>query len=136
MIPKHVRTRRLAGVTAAAAALGALSITASAGADPLCTSFTNPVCVAGTSAAKSALQAIGKQLPGISIIYQTPDSCIALGDLTSGSPAIPPKGAVVTNNYLAPDGTTPSCVLSPGAQDPAEVVNIAVSDVFTATCDK
>jgi len=134
MTQNHLSTRRLAAATAAAAALGTLSMTAHA-ADPLCTSFTNPVFVAGTSAAKSALQAIAKQLPGISIIYQTPDSCIALQDLTSGSPAIAPKGAVVTSNYLAPDGTSPSCALSPGAQDPAEVVNIAVSDVFPATCD-
>jgi hypothetical protein len=135
MTLKQIRTC-LARTTAAGAALGALSMAANAGADPLCTSYPNPVFVAGTSAAKSALQAIAKQLPGISIIYQTPDSCIALADLTAGLPAIAPKGATVTTNLLAFDGTQPSCVLSPGAQDPAEVVNIAVSDVVPATCDK
>jgi hypothetical protein len=114
------------------------SITGNArAADPLCTTFPNPVFVAGTSAAKSALQAIATKLPGISIIYQTPDSCVALSQMTSGQPAIAPKGAVVLTNYLAPDGTTPACALSPGAlTNPQEAVNIAVSDVFPATCDK
>ncbi len=136
MILKHSRTRRSTQATAAVVAMGALSITATAGADPLCTSFPNPVFVAGTSAAKSALQAIAKQLPGISIIYQTPDSCIALGEMVSGQPAIAPAGATVTTNYLATDGTTPSCVLSATAlNNPQEAVNIAVSDVFPATCN-
>jgi hypothetical protein len=97
-----------------------------------CYKKSNPVFVAGTSAAKSALQAIAKQLTDISIIYQTPDSCVALTALEAGQAA---TGINVTTTYLAPDGTTPACALSPAAlNNPDEAVNIAVSDIFPATC--
>jgi hypothetical protein len=124
----------------------ALAVAASAGAQtvPTCNPGTdtssccytkrNPVFVAGTSAAKSALQAIAAQLPEISIIYQTPDSCIALAAVEV-SPPQPVAGALVTNNWLAPDGTTPLCTMSAGAlTNPQEAVDIAVSDIFPATC--
>src|SRR5271168_5133627 len=109
-----------AHVTAAATAVATLSIAVHASAAvPVCDSsipdlsgccYTkpNPVFVAGTSAAKSALQAIAAKLPGISIIYQTPDSCVALQAVES-PPPYAVTGANVTTSYLAPDGTTPAC---------------------------
>jgi hypothetical protein len=97
-----------------------------------CYKKPNPVFVAGTSAAKSALQAIAAQLTDVSIIYQTPDSCIALGAVIAGQAA---TGMNVVTTYLAPDGTTPACALSTGAAtNPEEAINIAVSDIFPATC--
>jgi hypothetical protein len=141
----RVRTgRRIALATAALG--GGLTLFTGAGAraavpvcDPgipdlsgCCYKMANPVFVAGTSAAKSALQAIAKQLTDISIIYQTPDSCIALTDVVAVQAA---TGANVVTTYLAPDGTTPACALSPGAlNNPEEAINIAVSDIFPATC--
>jgi len=97
-----------------------------------CYKKPNPVFVAGTSAAKSALQAIAAQLTDVSIIYQTPDSCIALGAVIAGQAA---TGMNVVTTYLAPDGTTPACALSTGAAtNPDEAINIAVSDIFPSTC--
>jgi hypothetical protein len=101
-----------------------------------CYTHTNPVFVAGTSAARSALRAIAKQLPDISIIYQTPDSCVALKDVIAGQAATEVN---VTTTYLGADGTTlTACLLSPSAvATPAthhEAIDIAVSDIFPATC--
>jgi hypothetical protein len=97
-----------------------------------CYKLPNPVFVAGTSAAKSALQAIAKQLTDITIVYQTPDSCIALTDVVAVQAA---TSSNVVTTVLAADGTTPGCALSPAAlNNPDEAINIAVSDIFPATC--
>jgi hypothetical protein len=97
-----------------------------------CFTKPNPVFVAGTSAAKSALQAVAKALPGITIVYQTPDSCVGLAALTANAAT---GGGNVTTNILGADGSVAPCALSPGfLSDPEEAVNIAVSDIFPATC--
>jgi hypothetical protein len=133
--------RRVARATAALAGVAALLIGVRArAAVPVCIptdlsgccyKMPNPVFIAGTSAAKSALQAIAKQLTDISIIYQTPDSCIALTDVVGVQAA---TGANVVTTSLAPDGTTPACALTGDPANPDEAVNIAVSDIFPATC--
>jgi hypothetical protein len=133
------RGRAIAAAAGLAAIAGGTARAAAPVCDPgipdlsgCCYTKPNPVFVAGTSAAKSALQAIAAQLPNISIIYQTPDSCIALTDVVAGTAV---TGANVTTTYLAPDGTTPACALSPGALTNAqEALNIAVSDIFPSTC--
>src|SRR5579872_2367206 len=97
MIARERTTLRVAQAAAALAGGMALSMAAPArAAAPVCNpgvdtsgccyTKNNPVFVAGTSAAKSALQAIASQLPEISIIYQTPDSCIALSALEASPP--------------------------------------------------
>src|SRR5450432_4084881 len=133
--------RHVVRATAALAGLAALTTGARANAaTPVCTTtdtsgccykMPNPVFVAGTSAAKSALQAIAKQLTDISIIYQTPDSCVALADVVAGQAA---TGTNVVTTYLAPDGTTPGCALTGDPASVSEAINIAVSDIFPATC--
>jgi hypothetical protein len=134
-----VFVRVLAGGLAGLAALS-MAGRANAQALPVCNATDtsgccykrpNPVFVAGTSAAKSALQAIAKQLTDISIIYQTPDSCVALADVVVGQAA---TGANVVTTYLAPDGTTPGCALTGDPASVNEAINIAVSDIFPATC--
>jgi hypothetical protein len=135
--------RRVSGATAALAGVAVLTVEGGARAavpicDPgvdesgCCYKAPNPVFVAGTSAAKSALQAIAKQLPSISIVYQTPDSCIALNNVVQVKAA---TGANVVTTFLSPDGSTPACALSAGADTNAEeAINIAVSDIFPASC--
>jgi hypothetical protein len=147
------RTRRRALIVACSG-LATLSfeVSANAATAPVCNpgvdesgccyKAPNPVFVAGTSAAKSALQAIAKQLTNISIIYQTPDSCIALDDMANTKAATGTN--VVTTNLsvtvTAADNTTsnPACALSAAAAVDAtthnEAIDIAVSDIFPATC--
>jgi hypothetical protein len=137
---KRRATEKASAIAAAALAIcGGTARAATPVCDPgipdlsgCCYTKPNPVFVAGTSAAKSALQAVASQLTNVSIIYQTPDSCIALADVVAGQAA---TGANVTTTYLAPDGTTPACALSTGAAtNPQEAINIAVSDIFPSTC--
>ncbi len=136
--------RRGAHAGVALAALTAFAVEISANAAPpvcepgipdlsgCCFTKPNPVFVAGTSAARTALQAVAKALPGITIVYQTPDSCVALAALTANAAT---GGGNVTTNILGADGSVVPCALSPGFQsDPEEAVNIAVSDIFPATC--
>jgi hypothetical protein len=138
-VPKDRR-----GAHAALAALTAFAVEISAIAAPpvcmpgipdlsgCCYTKPNPVFVAGTSAARSALQAVARSLPGVTIVYQTPDSCVALAALTAGAAT---GGGNVTTSILGADGSVVPCALSPGYEnDPEQAVNIAVSDIFPATC--
>jgi hypothetical protein len=127
-------TAALAGLVAlliAVRARAAVPVCSATDLSGCCYKMPNPVFVAGTSAAKSALQAIAKQLTDISIIYQTPDSCVALTDVVTLQAA---TGLNVVTTYLAPDGTTPACALTGDPANPDEAINIAVSDIFPATC--
>ncbi len=110
-------------------ALLAVSGQAHAQSTPLCSSFTNPVFISGSSAVQQGLQAVAAALgTNVSIIYQNPDSCLGVADFIAGTPSTE-NGA--TPKYLNPNGTTVPCQLdSPTPQVP----DVAVSDVFPATC--
>jgi hypothetical protein len=91
------------------------------------------VFISGSTAAKPALQALAKALATdgspIGIIYQNPDSCLGVNDLLSG---IASTESGISVLFLGPDGTTTtSCTLDSPTPNP---VDIAVSDVFPATC--
>ncbi len=104
-----------------------------AAATPACSSFTNPVFISGSSASKPVLQALAKTIAAdglnVSIIYQNPDSCLGVNDLLTAAPS---TEAGISTLYLGTDGsTTTACTLDGTTPQP---VDIAVSDVFPATC--
>jgi hypothetical protein len=123
---KVFATRALAGVVGGT--VFAVSGSAIA-ATPLCSSLvTNPVYVSGSTAVQAALQAVAKALPTVNIVYLNPDSCLGVADLVAGQAS---TEAGFTPKLLNSDGSTTACVLdSPTPQ----VNDIAVSDVFPATC--
>ena len=123
---KVFAARALAGV--AGAAVLAVSGRAIA-ATPTCSSLvTNPVYISGSTAVQAALQAVAKALPSVNIVYLNPDSCLGVADLVAGQAS---TESGFTPKLLNTDGTTTACVLdSPTPQ----VNDIAVSDVFPATC--
>jgi hypothetical protein len=87
-----------------------------------CSSYTNPVYIAGSSASKPIWAALATHLSGVSIIYQGPSSCVGLSEVTTNvadtSSAVYMDGSA---NGIACTGTT-------GA------VTIGASDVFPASC--
>jgi hypothetical protein len=110
----------------------ALSVSTPAAAIPACSSYPNPVYISGPSGPKPLLQALATTLANdgvpVSIIYSSPESCLGVGDLISSQAS---TESTVSPVYLAPGGTTAVCALNSGAPQP---VDIAVSDVFPATC--
>jgi hypothetical protein len=119
--------------TAAFVAATILAVPASASAaNPACSSFSNPVYISGSSAAKPVLQALATTLANdgvpVSIIFSSPDSCLGVNDLILSQPS---TESGVTPSYLAPNGTTSMCTLDSSNPQPPD---IAVSDVFPATC--
>jgi hypothetical protein len=123
------------GLLAAGAVLAA-SVPAAAqdaGTTPACSSYPNPVYISGSSASKPVLQALATTLAAdgvpISIVYFSPDSCLGVNDLIS-SQASTESG--VSPLYLGSGGTTAACTLNTSNPQP---VDIAVSDVFPATCE-
>jgi hypothetical protein len=88
-----------------------------------CSTYPNPVYIAGSSASKPIWAALAQAnaLPGVSMIYQAPSSCIGLADV---------MGATADTSSAAFMDGTPNGVActNPGT------VNIGVSDVFATTC--
>jgi len=119
------------GLLAAGAVLAA-SVPAAAqdAGTPACSSFTNPVYISGSSASKPVLQALATTLIAdgvpVSIIYTSPDSCLGVQDMLEGQPS---TESGVTPVYLGSAGATTNCTTTA-----SEGVDIAVSDVFPATC--
>lgn len=121
----------VAGLLAGSAAVAATSPASAqdAGSKPSCDSYTNPVIISGSSASKPVLQALATAFAAdgvpISIIYASPDSCLGVSDWTTGA-----IGNESSSAYLPPSSGSPvSCSL--GSSD---TVDIAVSDVYGATC--
>jgi hypothetical protein len=106
---------------ALAALAGSGVLTAALDADAAdCSTFTNPVYVAGSSASKPIWAALAPTLTGITIVYQSPSSCVGLADVLGGTPD--------TSSATYYSGTTTGACTNPGN------VDIGVSDVFPTTC--
>jgi hypothetical protein len=123
---KMTRARALA-LLAGGAAL-ATATTASAYD---CTTLTNTVYIAGSSASKPFLLALAQALgTGVSLVYAAPSSCIGLEDVV----ASPPQTESSTASYLDPTtGAVEACTAGT-LPYPAINVDIGVSDVFPSTC--
>jgi hypothetical protein len=106
---------------AALAASGVLTTALSAEAQQNCSSYTNPIYVAGSTASKPIWAALAPSLTGMSIIYQGPSSCVGLSDVTTA--AVETKAAV----YMDGSANGVACN-NPGP------VDIGASDVFPASC--
>jgi hypothetical protein len=111
-----------------------LAISAPASAQtttPNCTgnaNIPNPVIISGSSASKPVLQALANVLgSAVSIIYQNPDSCLGVADWLGGMPST--ETGIATQFLNPATGSGSAC--TPQTTD---VVDIAVSDVFPATC--
>ena len=88
-----------------------------------CGTYPNPVYIAGSSASKPiwAALAAANALPGVSMIYQAPSSCIGLADVMGATPD--------TTSAVFMDGSASGVACTnPGT------INIGVSDVFATTC--
>jgi ABC-type phosphate transport system substrate-binding protein len=128
----------VAGLLAAGAVLVAptAAMAQDAGTDggsttPLCSSFTNPVYISGSSASKPVLQALATTLAAngvpITIIYSSPDSCLGVEDMLQGVPST--ESGVAAPVALGSGGATTTCSTTSSFG-----VDVAVSDVFPATC--
>jgi hypothetical protein len=96
-----------------------------------CTTLTNTVYIAGSSASKPFLLALAQALgSSVSIVYSAPTSCIGLADVV----ASPAQTESSSASYLDPTtGALDAC--TDGALPyPAVNVDIGVSDVFPSTC--
>jgi ABC-type phosphate transport system substrate-binding protein len=123
----------VAGLLAAGAVVAAPAPAAAQEAGtttPACSSLTNPVYISGSSASKPVLQALATTLAAdgvpISIVYTSPDSCLGVNDLLMGQPS---TESGVSPLYLEAGGATETCSVAA-----SQAVDIAVSDVFPATC--
>ncbi|MGD0528978.1 MAG: hypothetical protein ABSE49_27820 [Polyangiaceae bacterium] len=85
-----------------------------------CGTYPNPVYIAGSSASKPIWAALAPTLTNITIVYQSPSSCVGLADVLGGTPD--------TSSATYYSGTTTGSCTNPGN------VNIGVSDVFPTTC--
>jgi ABC-type phosphate transport system substrate-binding protein len=99
------------------------------GGTPVCDSLPNPVYISGSSASQPVLQALADTIgTSVSIIYQNPDSCLGVNDFLGGTASTESGIATV---YLNPTtGKATTCTINATA----DIVDIAVSDVFAATC--
>ncbi len=127
----------VARATAGVAATAVLAIAARAeaqtdGGVPTCDSLTNPVFISGSSASQPVLQALANTLgTSVSIVYQNPDSCLGVADFLASMPSTETMPSAVATNYLNPTtGKAVTCTLN----TTTDIVDIAVSDVFAATC--
>jgi ABC-type phosphate transport system substrate-binding protein len=123
-------------VLAALAGVSALTVSSRAdAANPPCNGYTNPVYMAGSSAAQPLLQQLAVAIgSSISIIYQAPSSCQGVNDLTG--PSNPQDSS--SANFLDPNnsGTPTACDPTNGGTTPLGLyVDIGVSDVYPATCN-
>jgi ABC-type phosphate transport system substrate-binding protein len=110
---------------------GAALATASTASAYDCTTLTNTVYIAGSSASKPLLlslaQALGKS---VSLIYAAPSSCIGLEDVV----ASPPQTESSSASYLDPDtGVVEACTAGSNPYPPINV-DIGVADVFPSSC--
>jgi ABC-type phosphate transport system substrate-binding protein len=125
--------RATAGVAAVAVlAIGARAEAQTDGGPVTCDSLTNPVFISGSSASQPVLQALANTIgTSVSIVYQNPDSCLGVADFLAGMPSTETMPSAVATNYLNPTtGKAVACTLTPAT----DIVDIAVSDVFAATC--
>jgi ABC-type phosphate transport system substrate-binding protein len=124
----------------AVAALAGGCLLATAGranaATPACNSYAHPVYIAGSSASQPLLQALAYQLKQagspISIIYESPSSCVGLNDVLT-----PTSFEATKPVYL--DGTTnpataTTCDATNGGTATGSSIDIGASDVFPTTC--
>src|ERR1700722_6403841 len=82
-----------------------------------CSTYPNPVYIAGSSASKPIWAALASALPNVSMIYQAPSSCVGLADVMGGT--------ADTSSAAFMDGSANGVACTnPGT------VNIGVSDVF------
>ena len=113
---------------AALAAAGVLTTAARANAQAACSSYPNPVYIAGSTASKPVWAALS-QADGIkgeiSLIYAGPSSCVGLDDVTLGT-------GETTTAYLM-DGTSLGTQCTPATG--GDTIQIGVSDVFASTCE-
>jgi ABC-type phosphate transport system substrate-binding protein len=120
--------RILVGSAVAAAAVLAAPSDAFA-AD--CSTLTNPVYIAGSSAVQAILKQVSPilqaQTPPVNIVYASQGSCVGMQDITDpqGTP-IPAGTAVIWDST----GTAGSCTIPVGGH----AADIGVSDVFPTTC--
>jgi hypothetical protein len=102
------------------------------GGTATCDSLTNPVFISGSSASQPVLQALANTIgTSISIVYQNPDSCLGVADFLAGMASTETTPSAVATNYLNP--TTQKAVACT-LNATTDIVDIAVSDVFAATC--
>lgn len=136
---------KLRSSVACAALAVSLSLSTEARADvPTCASLTNPVVVAGSSAAKGLMKtlsaAYSKQGTVTTLIYQGPGSCAGVNAVLSDpdtSVACPTGGCVKgTGLYYTVDGSNAvienSCTFDDA--NGGTHVDVAVSDVFGTNC--
>ena len=113
--------------TAGACLAGSLLLVAAMNASAAdCSTFTKPVYITGSSAAKPFVKALGTALSGtVTLVYSGPGSC-------NGADAII-NGTKMTGTASVWDttGTESSCTL-PAAGQP---VDVGASDVFAPSCD-
>jgi ABC-type phosphate transport system substrate-binding protein len=96
-----------------------------------CTTLTNTVYIAGSSASKPFLLALAQALgSAVSLVYSAPTSCLGLADVV----ASPPQTESASASYLDPStGALEACTAGT-LPYPAINVDIGVSDVFPTTC--
>lgn len=133
--------RKTTKVYAVAALAGGCILATAARADaanPACNSFAgaHTIYFAGSSASQPILQALAYQLKqagsNLGIVYENPSSCVGLNDLLT-------SGQTEASNPVYMDGSTnpatlTACDATNGGAQNGSYVDIAVSDVFPATC--
>jgi ABC-type phosphate transport system substrate-binding protein len=96
-----------------------------------CTTLTNTVYIAGSSASKPFLLALAQALgTGVSLVYAAPTSCLGLADVT----ASPPQTESSSASYLDPTTGAVEACTSGSLPYPPIAIDIGVSDVFPSTC--
>ncbi len=124
--------RALLPVVGFVCALGAALSAQAQTAD--CSSLTNPVYIAGSTAVQPFLAIIGKNLaassPVITVVYQGQGSCTGVGYLAT--PDDTTKNFISgTGTYWDTTGTAQTCNLTAIT---GNVVDIGMSDVFASSC--
>jgi ABC-type phosphate transport system substrate-binding protein len=129
--------RKTTKVYAVAALAGGCILATAARADAAnCNSYAHTVYIAGSTASQPILQALAYQLKQagspISIIYESPSSCVGLTDLlTAGQTET--TGASFLDGSTNP-ATVTACDPTNGTTTTGSYVDIGVSDVFPQTC--
>ncbi|MGC4094041.1 MAG: hypothetical protein QM756_40260 [Polyangiaceae bacterium] len=129
---KSLHRSRTAGVLAALSAL-AFGATAQAQTAPDCSTLTNPVYVAGSSAAKPFLKALATQLIGltgtdkITLVYVSKGSCDGVNALATPTTLVTGTASIWSDAGVETAG---GCNLPTAGA----VVDIGISDVFAASC--
>jgi hypothetical protein len=116
--------RTLVGAAAAFAG-GAvlLNAVAARAATVDCSTLPSPVYISGSSASKPIWDSLAPTLTGVSIIYQSPSSCVGLTEVTTAAPE--PSTATYMTGAGGNNATCSNTVPAP---------DIGVSDVFPTSC--